>query len=139
MQKIVLYAIFFAFFSCVNLKYKKHVPSKDVAFEDAKCREIFNFISNNWYTSRRMNLYFSSSKFHSDFISTYLGCIKTLTFNEVEKLLGAANYKDDISMFYYIGENCASPLKENCQILLFVKGESGTVNHISFQRADLLK
>ena len=139
MKKILHFTIFLAFLSCFNQKYKKHKPSENIVFTDSACNKIFSFIDNNWCLNRQNSVYTVSKKFNQDFVLNHFDCIKTLTFDDIEKLLGASNYKDEISMFYYIGEYCNSPLKENCEILLFVKGENGKVNDISFQRADLLK
>ncbi len=125
--------------SCFNLKYRKVEPVEQIFSSLPNCENLPSFIRKNWYKHRTGNHYYCTSNFKENLIPNFFDCLKDLDYDQVEQIFGASFEKDDIIMFYYIGEGCEKPLRENCEMLIFVCSSNKKVHSVSFQGANSLK
>lgn len=130
MQKITFFAVL-TYLVCIASCSTFQSVKPDVSHSKipSGCESLIPLIKKNWKKHKKLNYYKGEGEFLTIIQRDYRGCITSLTKSGLIALLGQPVKDDPDFAYYYLGETCVQPMRENCQALIFYfNDESKKVN-----------
>lgn len=130
MQKLTFWAVLVILtctVSCSTFQSVKPVVSQVILPND--CDKLVSLTHENWKKHKKLNYYKGENDFLTIIQRDYRKCITSLTKKEIISILGQPAKDDPDFVYYFLGESCLQPMRENCEALIFYFSEdSGKVN-----------
>jgi hypothetical protein len=130
MQKSAFWAVLVVLTSTVSCSTFQ--PVKPVVSQvnlPNECEQLISLVQENWKKHKKLNYYKGEKDFLTIIQRDYRKCITSLTKKEIIAVLGQPVKDDSDFVYYFLGESCLHPMRENCEALIFYLNEdSGKVN-----------
>lgn len=126
MQKIVFWValvVLTNIVSCSPFQLVKPVVSQ-VNLPN-ECENLVSLVQKNWKKHKKLNYYKGDNDFIAIIQRDYRKCITSLTGKEIIAILGQPSEDDPDFVYYFLGESCLHPMRENCEALIFYFNEDG--------------
>jgi hypothetical protein len=120
------------FFGSCATTYRPIKPTNHVK-TIVGCEALEAYLTKNWFQHRDKKYYQFSEDFKTQFIAKFYKCLIQLNQAQVKSLFGVPYEADKDFLYYWVGQECTTPLKKGCYFLTFVFNEPGLVRSVDIQ------
>lgn len=113
--------------------YRPIQPTNNTTKTIVGCEALQAYLAKNWFQHRDKQHYQFTADFKTQFITKFHKCLIQLNQEQIKSLFGAPYEADPYFLYYWVGKECATPLRRGCSFLTFTFNESGRVGSVDIQ------